>query len=201
MKKLTMSLLASSLILAGCSSTPTAESTTKDQLKAEKLVNDAAQEKAEQHISNVPEWVLEQPKPDATGVYGVGQSESKKLNIAMKKAKLNAQYELAKNFGQELSGNEQSYTQENGSGVTDQYTQLIDNIVDSVPVNGYSVVSQEVKALNGTYNAFILLKLPYQEFNTVLESKKAGAKSVEIKQAFSALEQRLASKQAKHVSQ
>ena len=191
MIKLTMSLLASALVLAGCSSTPTAQDTTKDQLKAEQLKADAAQEKAEKHIANVPEWVLKQPKPDATGVYGVGQGESKKLDIAMKKANLNAQFELAKHFAQELSGNEQSYAQENNAGVSEQYTQLIDNIVDSVPVNGYSVVSQEIVAIDGKYSAFLLLKLPYEEFNAVLEKQKSQAKSAEIKQAFSDLEKRL----------
>lgn len=196
MNKLTMLLLASVLVLAGCSSTPTAQDATKDQLKAEQLKADAAQTKAEKYIANVPEWVLKQPKPDATGVYGVGQGESKKLDIAMKKANLNAQFELAKNFGQELSGNEQSYTQENNAGVTDQYTQLIDNIVDSVPVNGYSVVSQEIVAIDGKYSAFLLLKLPYEEFNAVLEKQKAQAKSEEIKEAFAHLEKRLANKNA-----
>lgn len=191
MDKLTMSLLASALVLAGCSSTPTAQDATKDQLKAEQLQADAAQEKAKNHIANVPEWVLKQPKPDTTGVYGVGQGESKKLDIAMKKANLNAQFELAKSFGQEISGNEQSYTQENNAGVSEQYTQLIDNIVDSVPVNGYSVVDQQVVAISGMYHAFTLLKLPYSEFNAVLEKQKAQAKSVEIKQAFSDLEKRL----------
>ena len=109
----------------------------------------------------------------------------------MKKAKLNAQFELAKNFGQELSGNEQSYTQENQSGITEQYTQLIDNIVDSVLVNDYSVVDQEVLAENGEYTAYTLLKLPYKALKAVLEQQQAESKGIEIKQAFADLEKRL----------
>ncbi|MEZ8577893.1 hypothetical protein AB6C82_24030 [Vibrio splendidus] len=133
MNNLTVLIAAAGILtLSGCSSTPTATEMAKDQLKAEKIQTSAAQDKAEKELSNIPDWVLNPPQNDPTGVYGIGIGESSKLNMAIKKSTLNAQFELAKAFNQEMTGNEKSYSQEGAGGLTEQYTQLIDTIVDAM---------------------------------------------------------------------
>lgn len=108
----------------------------------------------------------------------------------MKKAALNAQYELAKSFSQELSGNEQSYNRESNYEMKDQYTRLIDSIVAAVPINGYETAEHKVVAENGHFSAYKLIRLTYERFAQVMEKLK-GNDQAEIKMAFEQLQQRL----------
>lgn len=187
--------LLSSLVMVGCSSSPkSAYDISKDELKAQDLKSKVADEKAEKVLASVPLWVIEPPRPDASGVYGVGVGESSKVHLAMKKSSLNAQFELAKSMGQELSGNEQSYVQDGLSNVTEQYTQVIDSLVAEIPVQGFEVVEQEIVVLDGKFTSYQLMKLPYEQFNTALQNSQATTKKEEIQAAFSALQQRIATR-------
>ncbi|NGZ66631.1 hypothetical protein G6Z92_06475 [Vibrio aestuarianus subsp. cardii] len=195
MKQTIMLVVLSSLVLAGCSSSP--ESTydiTKDELKAQELKTEVAEEKAAAVLASVPRWVIEPPRPDASGVYGVGVGESSKVHLAMKKSSLNAQFELAKSLGQELSGNEQSYVQDGLSNTTEQYTQVIDSLVAEIPVQGFEVVQQELVTLDGKFTSYQLLKLPYEQFNHALQSSQATSQKEEIQAAFSSLQERIAAR-------
>jgi hypothetical protein len=44
----------------------------------------------------MPSWAANVPRPDGTGVYALGIAESDKVQIAIKKAQLQAQYGLPK---------------------------------------------------------------------------------------------------------
>lgn len=199
MKKLTaIAALVGSALLTGCSTTPDAVTIAKNEVKAQEIRNEIAEKKQEQaqdlvekRLSSVPEWVLEPPKSDTEGVFGVGIGESKRLNIAIKKSNMNGQFELAKKFKQEISGSEQNYTQETVAETTEQYTQLIDTIVDAVPVVGYKTIQREAVAIDGSITVYTLLKLPYDEFNAILEKKSAEYNKKEIKEAFGELRARL----------
>jgi hypothetical protein len=187
------------VLMSGCSSAPGREQLAKDDVRAAEIRAKAEDEKRalvqkrmEAEISQVPEWVLKQPRPDDTGVYAVGQSESDKMRVAIRKAVLEAEFGLAKIFNQELSGSERSYSQENNSRVNhEQYTALIDKLVSQVPVVGFEVVNQEVKAVNGQFNAYVLVKLPYAQFNHVLQDQRAKTEDRTIVKAFDDLEHRL----------
>ena len=208
---LKLALVATTLGLAvtGCSSTPTSADIAKREAQAQEVRQEAALEKmaheqklAEQMLKAVPGWAINPPKPDAEGVYAVGMADSKKLNTALKKANLEAQFALAKAYQQELSGSERSYNQDNGEiGMTAQYTQLIDTLVDSVPVVGFRVIEQEVIPLQGRMNAYVLMKLPYDQFNTMIQQKKTQAASTDIKNAFEELEQRLEKRRQGHMEE
>ncbi|OCQ07868.1 LPP20 family lipoprotein [Vibrio parahaemolyticus] len=199
--KLKLALVAASagLSLAGCSNSPTSVDIAEREAKAQQVRQEAAANKIEQEqklakemVNSVPEWAISPPQPDSEGIYAVGMGDSQKLHTAIKKANLEAQYALAKAYQQELSGNERSYTQDNGnSGLTEQYTQLIDTLVDNVPVVGFRVIEQEVIPLQGRINAYVLVKLPYDQFNTMLQQKKSEAANTDIKNAFDELEIRL----------
>ena len=191
LKKITGAALA--LLLVGCSSTPTKTDIAIDQAKADAVKMDAAQEVAEQTLESVPSWVINPPKSDAVGVYGVGIGQSKKLDVSMKKGSLNAQYELAKSFGQVLSGNERSYTKDGAAGSTDDFTQLVDSIVAEVPVNGYEVIENKVVAMNGEYTNYTLLRLTYDQLGKGLELAQQESTDTKIKSEFNDLYDRLES--------
>ena len=192
-------VLSIGVLVTGCSSTPTKEQLAKDDVHAAEVHAKADDEKRgheqkrmEAAISQVPEWVLKQPRPDDTGVYAVGIADSDKMRVAIRKAVLEAEFGLAKVFNQELSGSERLYSQDNNSSVSrEQYTELIDKLVSQVPVVGFEVVNQEVKAIDGQYNAFVLVKLPYAQFNRVLQEQRSKTVDRTIVKAFDDLEHRL----------
>jgi len=188
-----------SVVLMGCASKPTLESIQRDQLKAEELRNRADADKAEKRqtqnealIVNIPQWVLRPPKPDSVGLYAVGAAESLSLNIAQKKAMLDAEFGLAKQYRQELSGSERSFTQErNDQSLSSQYTQLIDKLVSRVPIQSVEVVMQEAKSIEGVFHSWVLLKLPFAQFDQILQEQRAQAVDVTVQKAFDDLERRL----------
>ena len=173
------------LIIVGCSN-----QTPQQQANQARIEN--LQEQKEEQLGITPEWYVSPPAPDSNGFYGVGYSQSKHLGHALKSAKLQAEFELAKMYKQELSGSERSYQQGNDGGdISAQTTFLIDKIVDAVPVVGYTVVEQKVIPVAGVYQAFVQLKLPYDEFNRVLQSQKAEETNKRVQLAFDDLERRL----------
>ena len=198
-----------SIALIGCASKPTAESVQKDQLKAEELRAKADATKAEKRqaqnqvfIEAIPQWALQPPNPDASGMYAVGSAESQSLSVAQKKAMLDAEFGLAKQYRQELSGSERSFTQErNDQSLSSQYTQLIDKLVTRVPVVGFEVVKQEVRSIQGTFHSWILLKLPYAQFNKVLQEQRAEAVEVTVQKAFDDLDRRLKERAAERLQE
>lgn len=198
-----------SIVLVGCASKPTAESVQKDQIKAEELRAKAESSRAEKRqainevfIEGIPQWALQPPNPDAGGMYAVGSAESQSLSVAQKKAMLDAEFGLAKQYRQELSGSERSYTQErNDQSLSSQYTQLIDKLVTRVPVVGFEVVKQEVKSIQGTFHSWVLLKLPYAQFNKVLQEQRAEAVEVTVQKAFDDLDRRLKERAAERLQE
>lgn len=192
------------MVLEACSSSPkTKEDVLKDAQAAAaiatKMENKAAeqrQERAQDYISVMPKWVLDPPKPDGTGVYAVGIAESAELRIALRKAMLEAEFGLAKLFKQEISGSERQFDQERqNQGNMSQFTGLIDKLVARVPVVGFEIIQQEVRPIRGQYHTWVLLKLPYAQFNKVLQEQKAESMDQSIKDAFDDLDKRIKSRQ------
>lgn len=183
--------------LSGCSSS--GERLAEEQAKAEKIREDADQDrrdrltkKMEDEVDDiVPEWFLEPPKMDSTGIYGVGTASSKNLGFAIRKAKQLAVYETAKTLNQEMSGQERSLQRDDGGDgdVAERTEMLVDTLVRRVPVSGADYVKTEVKPFDGQFHVFVLAKVPFDEYNKVLKQKKSM--SDDFNQAFDRLEQRL----------
>lgn len=207
MKKLLVSVIVTTA-LAGCSSSPDTEM-SKRLLELEKSQQEmiALQKKREQvdrekEMDVMPKWFLKPPKPDTTGFFGVGYSRSKNPGFALKAARLQAEADLAKQYKQEISGSERSFEQGNGDGdVQSQTTLLIDKIIDSVPVVGYTVVEQIMEPVDGAYQTYVLLKLPYDEFNKVLLSEKKNAFDKAVQGHFDDLERRLKERRAERAQE
>lgn len=203
MKKLTIAALTLAALLSGCSSSPNQELLDKiaaleeQKREIQEDREELAQDRLEEELDEVPDWVLEPPQPDATGFYGVGVAKSKLLSHGLKAARLQASFDLAKMYKQELSGSERAFERGDAEGnVSSQTTFLIDNLVRSVPVVGYQIIEQKVVPMRGVNNVYVLLKLPYEEFNKVLLQEKAKTMDQTVQAAFDDLERRLDKRRA-----
>lgn len=148
-------------------------------------------ENMQEHLEKVPEWALTSPRPDSDGVYAVGISSSTDVNLALKKSRLEAEFGLAKQFSQELSGVERSYSKDQDDYQTDSYTSTVYKLVKRVPISGYSIEKQEIVVSDGKYNSYVLLRLSNAQFSSLLRQQKSKETSDEIRNSYSDLEKRI----------
>lgn len=207
MKKTLILSSIAALTMTACSSSPEVDPSVAmnqrlmeleaQQVEMQQIREQREQTRRVQEIEALPEWVESPPDADGTGFYGVGLAQSKNLNHSRRAARLQAEFELAKQSRQELSGSERSFEQGNADGdVNMQTTFLIDQIVDSVPVVGYQIVDQKMHAMNGQVYTYVLLKLPYDQFNVALQQQRADTEDRRIQSQFDDLERRLAQRRA-----
>jgi hypothetical protein len=192
-KKIVMPFVV--VALFGCASND-----SYDRLAAEKEKQEIIELKNDQlrdNVDSLPEWAINPPKSDQEGMYAVGMGASDSFATALKMATLEAEFGLAKMYSQELSGSERIYATGGDFDGVSVYQGLIDKIVDSVPIVGYQTEKKEISAMNGRYQAFVLLKLPYEEFNKVLNEKRSAESDLAMKEAFNELEQRLEKRRAR----
>lgn len=149
-------------------------------------------------IDAIPSWVLSPPQPDSQAIYAVGIGESDTLQISVKKAMLEAEFGLAKKLRQELAGSERQYTTDDSTKSVNRFEALIDKLVLETPIVGYTIKQQIIKPMDGKYQTFVLLRLPYDQYNDVLQANRAKETRNEMKAAFSDLEKRLDKKKAEN---
>ena len=149
-----------SILVGACSSVPTNYEVAEEQYKISKLkekqtkkINKSKNENNEYQINALPKWIVNPPKNDATGVYSVGLGTSSSIDVALKKAKLNAEYELSKRYKSELSAIAKNYSSDKGAS----YELAIKNITDSVNISGYEVIKQKIDTINGEIVAYIMI--------------------------------------------
>ena len=200
MKKTTIALLlGSALGMTACSTTQSSADVARDMVAAQKIRDKASEESSEKRqavmekeISQVPGWAVQTPSPDEEGVYAIGMGGSDNLRLSIRKAFLDGEYGLARAMNQMVSGSERSYSKDtNGHGGHEEYTALVDSLVNSVPVAGLEIIKQETKPVSGLYNTYVLLKLPYKEINRALQSRESGSQNETVKEAFAELYARL----------
>jgi outer membrane murein-binding lipoprotein Lpp len=205
-----LATVASALVLlAGCAGSPTSSQLAKDQAKAEKIRLEAKaeqdemkQEQLEEVVDAYPSWAINPPKADATGFYGVGIATDGDIRLSLQKSNLRAEFELAKQYRQVVSGSERNMERQTmDAEAVNQYTQLIDKLVAEVPVVGYDVVHREIKAIQGKTHTFVLLKMPYEEFNKAMLSMRGTVDQSTFDQAFSELERRVSEFRARQGGQ
>lgn len=176
MKKLLLLVLSASTLVS-CSTAP---STPQSYANAQ-AVNE---------LKQVPSWALAPDKTSSNGFQAVGMGSSDNLQIAIRKAQLEAEFSVAKVCNQVLSGSERSRKLDSDGRSNDQYEGLIDKIVDEVPLTGYLRLKQEVTVVNGRFNAYVLIELPYQEFDRIMKAKQL-AKATPIDDSFNELHKRI----------
>lgn len=194
-KNLLLIFIASSAyLLTACTTNE-----SRDRLAEAKAARSEMQLKnkaIEEKIDSLPSWVLSPPKSDSQAVYAVGIGDSDKLQISMKKAMLEAEFGLAKQLKQELAGSERQYTTDDSIHATNRFEGIIDKLVEETPILGYTIKQQTVKPMEGRYQTFVLLMLPYDQYNSALRANHAKETRNEMKDAFTDLERRLEKKKA-----
>jgi len=194
--------IAAIFALGGCNTTPTRADISKDEVKAQSIHEDAEQQRLdkkqallEREAKEIPDWVISPPKADAQGVYGVGLGSDADVLTAMRKAKLQGLYELAKSMNAEMSG-EDTMT---GSG-EGQYRYIVSLFVNKVNVAGTELVRQEVKPVNGVFKTYVLMRLPFAEFNHALNAERTSSQKTELEESYNRLMKRIATTPAAKVS-
>lgn len=185
----TIGLIAVSIIATGCTTTPTDVALQAED--AHHAVIEKRNESIQEHIASLPEWIAKPPAADANGVFAVGIGESDDLSIAIKKAHIEAEFSLAQQFQQEISGDEKVWAKDEGENAATRYEALIDKLVAEIPLTGFQLADQQIRAGSGKYQAYVLLKLPYNTFNRMLQQQRDRDNRTEMREAWSDLEQRL----------
>ena len=187
----------------GCSTTRSVSDVAAEVAKADK-VREAAdqarlerkQEVLEAKIKATPKWAVQAMKGDGAGVYAVGFGESDKIQVALKKAMLEAEFGLAKQFRQELSGSERIGVNDKGErAVSESYTQLIDKLVANVPLSGYEVIEQEIKPLQGQFSAWVLMRMTHDQMAKMASKESGAATDARMSAAFGELGRRVRERQ------
>jgi len=186
------------MLFSACSKHSVAVSTAEDEADIAKIraqVEQQKEERQQEHLESqldkTPAWALQPPRPDATGMYAVGSSDSSSMRMAINEARLRAEFGLAKLYKKELSGSERDFQRDSGGDdVRVRYQRLIDELVQASIV-GEETVKQEVHPINGRVYAWVLMKLPYDEFNKVLKEQRMQTRDKAIQSAFDDLERRL----------
>lgn len=191
------------LMLAACSGHPTSSDLAKEQADTERVrVKEEAKlaklhnEQIESQADEYPAWVIEPPKHDATGVYGVGVGVDPDIQVAIKKSRITAEFAIASQINQSLSGSEKLYVSDNTGAGGASYAQAIEKLIAEVPVVGYDVVERTVKPIGGKAHCFTLIKMPYEALNKGLRSLRAVDTSAEESAAFTELQRKLANLKA-----
>ncbi|TXH00017.1 MAG: hypothetical protein E6R08_00860 [Nevskiaceae bacterium] len=196
------------VLLAACSSTRDMAAVAKDQAKAEQAREEANEARLarksamlNRRLEAVPKWALEPNRKDGSAVYAVGFGESDKLQIALQKATLQAEFGLAKQYRQELSGAERLGQMDKGErAANESYTLLIDKLVASVPLNGAEVIEQEVKTVTGQYSAWVLLRISYDQMAKMASTESGAASDERMRIAFADLERRVRQRQQDQIA-
>lgn len=190
----------SMLLLSACSSKMSAEDVAEEQIEIAKMREEARKERIElenermeEEMDLVPDWYLTPPSADGTGIYAVGTAHSKSLGFAIKKARLQAYAELAKQYKLQLSGQERNRQKDIGieGDYSDTSELLIDAVFDNVALVGVETIKNKPVVMDGQKHIFMLVKLPYDEFNRMLQQQRSMSNDAEFRQAFDDLEARL----------
>jgi hypothetical protein len=191
--------ICAGLFATGCSTKPTAASILKEEAKLAEAREDLEKarvkrqnESMEKFMDKTPSWVIAPPRSDGENVYAVGEAQSKRLDLARQKARLLAEFGLAKQYRQALSGSERLFQSDGVSGTsTERYTVLIDKLVDRVPLVGHVLVKQETIVVDGTYHTYMLYKLSLADMQRILAKQREENVDRSIDRQFEDLDQRL----------
>ena len=144
--KISLLVLLTALVMVNCGSTPppATETVVYDMPEPARAVNPVAP-------SDLPDWFINTPEEDDTFIYAVGMGESRKMNIAIDKAKQAGKVSLSERISANVQSQVKNFSQEAGM---DENTQVVEF---------YQSTSKTVT--NNTLNGITVLKrYPYQRW-------------------------------------
>lgn len=182
-------LLAATLAFTGCATTP-----EEQAIESAEMQQSLAAEKMEATIDEAPDWYIEPRGITNDGFYATGTALSGAIDRAQNEATLKAEYNLAKLYGQELSGLEQYFAEEMSGGelITDSRI-VIEKLVKKTNVSGYTITNTKLFQENGKARYYVELFYPRVTFNAQVQQGllKEGVVKEKADAAYELLQKRL----------
>lgn len=179
--------------LTGCSSTPTASDIAEQendrlvvQQEFQQKQDEIKESKMQDSLSKMPDWYLNPPRADQSGFYGAGQGESEDLTTAVRKAQLQAKFQLASFLKSELSGEETA----NGSSDSN-FRYIANNFVNSVDLSGAEYVKKVVGVNLAKYQVYVLAKYSVNNLADKIASIKNQSDRAGLEDAYKRLMKRV----------
>ena len=126
-------------------------------------------------ITGVPGWYTDLPDDDESYLYSATVGESRKLDVATKKAKTQARAELAQKMATKVQNLDKLFQEEVGAGsdteLLEQFTSVTKTIT-SETLHGTREEEKDVQELkNGTFRVYVLMSLPIGAANQAMMAK------------------------------
>lgn len=182
--KTTLSLLATAILLAACSSTPKPGS-PEAVIKVEEKRQEQVTKAVVKAVSDIPDWFVDVPCDHERMVCGVATASSSDLQMAVDKAIIDAKYSVADKLRGMMSGKLKRFVEEAGGAKDAQLhqetTKVISNLFVDVNTAGYRVSKKKVIAEGNSYRAFAMIEFPVGEANRVLVDEARKNQAVEAR--------------------
>ena len=162
MKKLLLVVAVGSLLTA-CASGP--QPTAQQKVEVDR---------ARTSVSNIPDWFVEVPKAD-DAIYAVGDAVSSSASGALSTARANAFEGICQTAGGKVRSQTKVYRVDTEKSSTSTSTTAIRNFCPDVDVTGATVTKTAFVQEGGRIRAFVQVKLPTGDANTLARTKHREA--------------------------
>ena len=146
--------------------------------------------------ADLPDWFTNPPEEDDMYIYAVGLGESRKMDMAIDKAKQAGKVELSERISASVQSQVKSFTQEAGmtenTQIVEFYQSTSKTVTDNT-LNGVTVLKRyPYEKKGGTWIAYVQLGLKKDAVNTavvnVIKNEEALYAEFKASQAFKDLE-------------
>lgn len=174
--------------LSGCSTNAKKDTDAEKSnlTEKQKALEEVRQKEAEQNVQQMPQWYINPAAVDGNAFYGVGLGEDYDINDAVKKARLQAYFEIAKNMKSELAGEETMTGNRSG-----QYRSIINQFVDSTPLAGADTEDTKIYTDKGKYRVYVKLKMPLERVQHMIEQEDTQTNRQRLEEAYQRLMEKL----------
>jgi len=184
--KLLISFIVGIVLIIGCATTPPV---------AQDMPSKAAGSKPELP-SDMPDWFINNPEDDDTYFYAAGSGASRKMEIAISKAKQVASVTISERISAQVSSMVKQFTQEAGMTENTQITEFYQSTSKTVTNNtlhGLTVLKKyPYQKKDNSWNVYVLVGLKKEMINSalvnVIKNEEALYSEFKASQAFEDLE-------------
>lgn len=121
-------------------------------------------------IESIPDWFLNKPQ-DPSYLFATATMTSRDLQMAIQKAKVEAQRDIGEQLGTQLGALTKQFREEIGSQgdseLIESSTQVV-KLVTKQTLVGARIDKKEIQNENGIYRAYVLMSLPMGAANQAL---------------------------------